>query len=230
LSGDCGIDEACMADKLNLIMRVATATPGMQAESVEFERLIERVRACTICEARLPNAPRPVLRAAPSARVLIVGQAPGRRVHESGIPWNDPSGDLLRAWLRIDREDFYDERRIAIIPAGLCYPGTGESGDLPPRPECAPHWHPKLRAMLPHIRLTLLVGGYAQAYYLGAGRKKTLAETVRAREEYLPEFFPLPHPSPRNRLWLKKNDWFEREALPQLRRRFRAALGDRKPK
>jgi len=218
-----------MADKLNFIMRVTTAAPGMPAESVEFECLIERVRACTMCEGHLPNPPRPVLRASPSARVLIVGQAPGRRVHESGIPWNDPSGELLRDWLRIDREVFYDEQRIAIIPAGLCYPGTGESGDLPPRPECAPHWHPKLRAMLPQIRLTLLVGGYAQAYYLGSRRKKTLAETVRARAEYLPELFPLPHPSPRNRLWMKRNDWFEREVLPQLRRRFRAALGDRNP-
>lgn len=213
-----------MADKANFIMRVAADAPGVQAEYVDFERLIERVRACTICAAHLPNAPRPVLRASPTARVLIVGQAPGRRVHESGIPWNDPSGELLRDWLRIDREVFYDEQRIAIIPAGLCYPGTGESGDLPPRPECAPHWHPKLRAMLPHIRLTLLVGGYAQAYYLGSRRKKTLAETVRARAEYLPELFPLPHPSPRNRLWMKRNDWFEREVLPQLRRRFRAAL------
>jgi uracil-DNA glycosylase len=218
-----------MADKANFIMRVATAAPGTQAESVEFERLVERVRACTICEAHLPNAPKPILRASPTARVLIVGQAPGRRVHESGVPWNDPSGDLLREWLRTDRGDFYDVRRIAIIPAGLCYPGTGESGDLPPRPECAPQWHPKLRAMLPHIRLTLLVGSYAQAYYLGSRRKNTLAETVRARLEYLPEFFPLPHPSPRNRLWMKRNDWFEREVLPQLRRRFRAALGDRNP-
>jgi uracil-DNA glycosylase len=165
-----------------------------------------------------------VLRASPTASVLIVGQAPGRRVHESGIPWNDPSGELLREWLGVERDVFYDDRRIAIIPAGLCYPGTGESGDLPPRPECAPHWHPKLRAHLPAIRLTLLIGSYAQDYYLGARRKKTLAETVRARDEYLPEFFPLPHPSPRNRLWMKKNAWFEREVLPQLRRRFRACL------
>jgi uracil-DNA glycosylase len=196
----------------------------MRATTAGFKRLLAEVRACRICEAHLPNPPKPVLRASPGARLMIVGQAPGRRVHESGIPWNDPSGDLLRQWLRLDKDAFYDERRIAIIPAGFCYPGTGESGDLPPRPECAPQWHPKLRAQLPAIRLTLLVGSYAQAYYLGERRKKTLAETVRARSEYLPEFFPLPHPSPRNRLWLKNNAWFEREVLPQLRRRIRACL------
>ena len=201
--------------KVNFSMRVKTA---------DFERLLTEVRSCRICEAHLPNPPKPVLRASPTASVLIVGQAPGRRVHESGIPWNDPSGDLLREWLRLDREAFYDERRIAIIPAGLCYPGTGESGDLPPRPECAPRWHPRLRALLPAIRLTLLVGSYAQAYYLGARRKRTLAETVRARDEYLPEFFPLPHPSFRNRLWMKRNPWFEREVLPQLRPRVKSCL------
>ena len=189
-----------------------------------FERLLKEVRSCRICEAHLPNPPRPVLRASPSASLLIVGQAPGRRVHESGVPWNDPSGDLLREWLRLDRDAFYDERRIAIIPVGFCYPGTGASGDLPPRPECAPQWHPRLRAQLPAIRLTLLVGSYAHAYYLGARRKKTLAETVRERAEYLPEFFPLPHPSPRNRLWLKNNAWFGREVLPQLHRRVAACL------
>jgi len=204
-----------MADSADFIMRVRPA---------EFKRLLAEVRACRICEAHLPNPPRPVLHASPSASLLIVGQAPGRRVHESGIPWNDPSGDLLREWLRLEREAFYDERRVAIIPAGLCYPGTGESGDLPPRPECAPHWHPRLLAHLPAIRLTLLVGSYAQAYYLGARRKKTLALTVRARNEYLPEFFPLPHPSPRNRQWMKRNAWFERDVLPQLRRRIKASL------
>jgi uracil-DNA glycosylase len=197
---------------------------NMQVKTADFERLLTEVRACRLCSAYLPNPPKPVLRASPTASVLIVGQAPGRRVHESGIPWNDPSGDLLREWLRLDREAFYDERRIAIIPAGLCYPGTGESGDLPPRPECAPRWHPRLRALLPAIRLTLLVGAYAQAYYLGARRKETLADTVRERDEYLPEFFPLPHPSPRNRLWMKRNAWFEREVLPQLRRRVKACL------
>ena len=190
-----------------------------------LDKLLAEVRACTICAAHLPNAPRPVLRAACSARVQIVGQAPGRKVHETGIPWNDPSGDLLREWLGIERDTFYDATRVAIIPAGFCYPGTGLSGDLPPRPECAPQWHPRLRALLPQVRMTLLIGQYAQAYYLGARREKTLADTVRAYRQYLPAFFPLPHPSPRNRRWLAQNAWFERDVLPALRRCFRSALG-----
>lgn len=159
--------------------------------------------------------------------LLIVGQAPGRRVHETGIPWNDPSGDRLRAWMGVSREAFYDARRIAIIPAGLCYPGTGSHGDLPPRPECAPLWHPRLRAKLPEIRLTLLVGSYAQAYYLGARRKRSLALTVKSARKYLPEFLPLPHPSPRNQRWLKLNPWFARDVIPLLRRKVRAALAAR---
>ena len=190
----------------------------------ELEDLLAQIRECRICAAHLPHAPRPVLRAAGSARVQIVGQAPGRRVHETGIPWNDPSGDLLREWLAIDRAVFYDVKRIAIIPAGFCYPGKGPSGDLPPRPECAPQWHPRLRPLLPQLRLTLLVGQYAQTYYLGARKRRTLADTVRDYREYLPEFFPLPHPSPRNRRWLAQNAWFERDVLPALRRRFRIAL------
>ncbi len=190
-----------------------------------LDRLLADVRACRVCEAHLPCGPRPVLRAAQSARLLIVGQAPGRKVHETGIPWNDPSGDLLRAWLDIDRGRFYDERRIAIIPAGFCYPGKGAGGDLPPRPECAPLWHPRLRPLLPEVRLTLLIGQYAHAYYLGKRRKKTLTETVRARSEFAPEFFPLPHPSPRNRRWLRINGWFERDVIAELRARVGEALG-----
>lgn len=153
---------------------------------------------------------------------MIVGQAPGRKVQETGIPWNDPSGDRLRDWLQLTKEEFYDESRIAIVPAGFCYPGKGKSGDLPPRPECAPLWHPPLRAALPKITLTLLVGSYAQEYYLGERRKETLSDTVRAYAEYLPEYLPLPHPSPRNRLWLRQRPWFEKEVLPVLRQHISA--------
>ena len=198
------------------------ALAGNRAE--KFERLLQEVRACRVCEAHLPHPPKPVLLAGHTATLMIVGQAPGRRVHQTGIPWNDPSGDTLREWLKLDREQFYDARRIAIIPTGFCYPGTGKHGDLPPRPECAPLWHPRLRAQLPYLRLTLLIGSYAQAYYLGQRVKSSLAETVHACKEYLPEFLPLPHPSPRNRRWLKLNPWFENEIIPLLRRRTRQAL------
>ncbi len=189
-----------------------------------LEALLAEVRACRLCEAHLPLGPRPVLRADAGARVLIVGQAPGTRVHATGIPWNDPSGDRLRAWLAVDRDAFYDERRFAIIPVGLCYPGRGRSGDLPPRPECAPLWHPRLRALLPDIGLTLLVGQYAQAFYLGGRQKSTLTDTVRAWAGYLPEFLPLPHPSPRNTRWLAVNPWFEQDVIPVLRKRVHALL------
>lgn len=192
----------------------------------KLDDLVEQARACRLCAKHLPHEPRPVLRAAPGARILIVGQAPGRKVHETGIPWNDPSGDLLREWLQMPREQFYDERRIAIIPTGLCYPGTEKGADLPPRPECAPLWHPPLRAALPDLRLTLLIGRYAQAYYLGKRQGKTLAETVHNFKQFLPESFPLPHPSPRNRRWLKLNPWFESEVLPQLRKQVALALKD----
>jgi len=192
--------------------------------SPALQNLVSEARACRLCEAHLPLGPKPIFLAGTGARLLIVGQAPGRRVHQTGIPWNDPSGDNLRAWLAMEREVFYDTTRIAILPAGLCYPGTGDGGDLPPRPECAPLWHPRFRAALPAIRLTLLVGQYAQAYYLGARRKSSLARTVRAWQEYAPDFLPLPHPSPRNRLWLKRNPWFGREIIPVLRRRVRDVL------
>jgi len=162
-----------------------------------LEALLREVRACTACAEHLPLGPNPVLRAGPTARILIVGQAPGTRVHHTGIPWNDPSGDRLRDWLQFDRALFYNSARIAIIPMGFCYPGRGASGDLPPRPECAPLWHPRLLAELPDLQLKLLVGKYAQDYYLGT-RRQSLATTVRQFSQYLPEFFPLPHPSPRN--------------------------------
>ncbi|HJV83843.1 MAG TPA: uracil-DNA glycosylase family protein [Noviherbaspirillum sp.] len=167
----------------------------------------------------LPHGPRPVVQAGSGARLLIVGQAPGRRVHDTGIPWNDPSGDRLRDWLGLSREEFYDEQQVAIVPTAFCYPGKGKSGDLPPRRECAPAWHPSLLAAMPNVQLTLLIGRYAQEFYLGDNGKPTLTETVAAWKEYLPQYFPLPHPSPRNQSWWKKNPWFERELLPELRRR-----------
>ena len=179
-------------------------------------------RACNACADELPFKPRPVFRVGRSAKLLIVGQAPGRLVHETGIPWNDPSGEVLRAWLGVDRAAFYDTSRIAIVPTGLCYPGTVDGADLPPCAGCAPLWQPRFRAALPEIRLTLLVGSYAQAFYLKKRRKRTLGETVRAYREYLPEFFPLPHPSWRNLLWLKRNPWFATNVIPALRRRVKA--------
>jgi uracil-DNA glycosylase len=188
--------------------------------------LLAEVGACRLCAALLPHEPRPVVRASRTASILIIGQAPGRRVHETGIPWNDPSGGRLRSWLALDRDAFYDERRIAIMPMGFCFPGTDpKGGDYPPRPECAPHWHLRIRALMPNLSLTLLVGSYAQAHYLGKARKPSMTETVRAFRDYLPDYLPLPHPSWRNTVWLKRNPWFEAALLPELRRRSGKALG-----
>lgn len=183
-----------------------------------LEEAMAAAQACAICAGHLPLGPRPVFRVSRTARLLIVGQAPGTRVHETGIPWNDRSGDRLRDWLGLDREAFYDESRVAILPAGFCYPGRYQrGGDLPPRPECAPMWHRRLTAHMPHIQLTLLAGQYAQAHYLGRRRCHSLTATVAAWRDYLPEYIPLPHPSWRNTVWLRKNPWFETELLPVLR-------------
>ena len=181
--------------------------------------LLKKVRACSHCAAHLPLGPRPIVRIAPTARLLIIGQAPGTKVHESGVPWDDKSGDRLREWLAVDTDTFYDEGRIAIMPMGFCYPGVDKNGgDAPPRPECAPLWHEQLCQHLPNIKLTLLIGMYAQAYYLGPRRKKTMTETVKAWAEYQPEgLLQLPHPSWRSTGWLKKNPWFETDVLPVLR-------------
>lgn len=189
-----------------------------------LETLLAEVRGCRICEAHLPLGPRPVVRAHPESRILIVGQAPGTKVHATGIPWNDPSGDRLRDWLQMDRATFYDSKLLAIVPMGFCYPGKGKSGDLPPRPECAPLWHERIRHLLPKLQLTLLIGQYAQRYYLGQACHKRLADTVRHYADYLPAYFPLPHPSPRNRLWLRQNAWFEVSVVPELRQKVHGIL------
>lgn len=175
-----------------------------------------------MCERQLPLGPRPVLRAAATARILIVGQAPGLRVHTTGIPWDDASGERLRAWMGVGKEAFYDESHVAIIPMGYCYPGRGKSGDLPPRRECAQLWLDHLIAKLPLIELTLLIGQHAQRHFLGRRRKPSLAETIKAWREYSPAYIPLPHPSPRNTPWLQRHAEFEKELLPELRRRIAA--------
>ena len=194
--------------------------------SESLDSLLHRIRACRLCEAQLPLGPNPVLRARADARLLIVGQAPGLKVHESGIPWNDASGIRLRHWLGIERETFYDEARVAIVPMGFCYPGRQGSGDAPPRPECRATWHPRLLPQLKAVRLTLLFGQYAHAYFLGDRRKATLTETVRAWREYGPTLLPMPHPSPRNVGWFKANPWFEAEVVPALRERVRATFAE----
>lgn len=196
---------------------------------ISLEDLLAQVRACRYCEASLPLGPRPVLRVSASARLLIVGQAPGTKVHASGIPWNDPSGDRLRQWLQLEREQFYDESRIAIVPMGFCYPGRGKSGDLPPPPACAPLWHEKLLQHMPQLQLILLVGSYAQQYYQGqtpatAVPRETLTARVQRWREFGPRYFPLPHPSPRNTMWLRRNPWFEAQVVPALRTRVQRAL------
>jgi uracil-DNA glycosylase len=182
------------------------------------------ISACTLCAAHLPLGPRPVIRGLPTARLLITSQAPGTRVHETGLSFNDRSGDRLRDWLALDRATFYDERLVAIMPMGLCYPGRlPNGGDAPPRPECAPRWHPRFLALLPEIRLTLLVGSYAINHYLG--ERRSMTETVAAWRDYLPRYLPLPHPSWRTTAWERKNPWFAETLLPELRGRVRAALG-----
>lgn len=180
--------------------------------------LLAEVRACTICAAHLPHGPRPVLQLDGRARILIAGQAPGRRVHQTGVPFDDPSGDRLREWMGIGRDVFYDPASIAILPMGFCYPGPGRSGDLPPRPECAPAWRQKLLGHVGSIELTLVIGHHAQAWHLRTGRLG-VTEVVRNWRSHLPRLVPLPHPSPRNRIWLGRNPWFEKDLLPALRRR-----------
>lgn len=191
----------------------------------QLDKLLAEIHACRICAAHLSLGPRPVLQASSTARLLIVSQAPGRKVHDTGIPFNDVSGERLRDWLGIDRNTFYDASRIAIVPMGMCFPGTSRGGDLPPRPECAPTWHPRLLPLLTKVQLTLVIGQYAQAGILGVPRGTRLTDTVQAWREHLAQGrLPLPHPSPRNRLWLVRNPWFETELLPVLRKCVSTAL------
>ncbi len=193
--------------------------------SDSLNSLLAEIRACRLCEAHLPLGPRPVLQASSTSRLLLVSQAPGRKVHASGVPFDDVSGDRLREWLGIDRDTFYDARRVAIVPMGFCFPGTERSGDLPPRPECAPTWHPQLLPRLKQVQLTLAIGQYAQAGLLGTTRGASLTETVRDWHTHLANgIMPLPHPSPRNRPWVIHNPWFAQELLPLLRTRIATLL------
>ena len=203
-------------------MRLVVGKPGGR----RLERLAVEARACRICEGHLPLGPRPVFRVSTTARLLIVGQAPGTKVHETGIPWNDASGERLRDWLALDRDTFYDAARIAILPVGFCYPGVdNHGGDRPPRRECAPRWQNRFLALMPRIELILLVGSYAQAFHLVARRKPRMTETVAAWRDYLPRFLPLPHPSWRNTAWLKRNPWFGEALLPELRQEVKRLIG-----
>lgn len=188
---------------------------------VALRPLLREIRACTECVGRLPAGPRPIVQAGTRARVAIIGQAPGRKVHETGIPWDDPSGDRLRKWLHVERDVFYDPNAFALVPMGFCYPGTSKGADLPPRPECAPLWHERLLTALPNIELYLLFGQYAQARYLGDRASKRLTDTVVNWRAFTPRMIPMPHPSPRNQRWLVRNPWFEDEVIPYMQRRLR---------
>ncbi|AMP98024.1 Uracil-DNA glycosylase [Pedobacter cryoconitis] len=182
-----------------------------------LEELLKEIRACIICKGQLPDFPRPVVQASVESKIVIIGQAPGQKVQHSGIPWDDQSGNELRRWLGVSKEQFYDDKLFALVPMGFCYPGKGNSGDLPPRSECAPRWHQSLMAEMKDIRLIMLIGQYAQNYYLRDIKNTTLTERVRDFKNYLPSFLPIVHPSPRNKIWQKKNPWFEYEVVPFLR-------------
>ena len=197
--------------------------------SAPLDHLLTRIRSCRLCAQQLPLGPRPVLQAASSARLLIVGQAPGTRVHASGVPWDDRSGQRLRDWLQLDAVTFYDPARVAIVPVGFCYPGKAGSGDAPPRPECRATWHPRLWPLLPKIELTLLVGAHAQSLLLPGARQSSLTAAVRGWRDYLPRMVPLPHPSPRNVAWFQNNPWFDADVLPYLRERVRAVCAPPPP-
>lgn len=189
-----------------------------------MHKLLTEIKNCRVCEGHLPFAPRPVVHFSSEAKIVVIGQAPGTKVHETGVPWNDPSGERLRSWLNVSREQFYDTKNFGIVPMGFCYPGKAKSGDLPPRPECAPLWMEKTLKVMSKRKLILLIGQYSQKYFLGDRRKSNLTETVKHWKEYLPEYFVLPHPSPRNNIWLKKNQWFEDTLVKDLQRKVNSIL------
>jgi uracil-DNA glycosylase len=189
-----------------------------------MESLIQEIRQCRICKAHLPLGPKPILEADKNSKIILLSQAPGRVAHQSGIPWDDAGGKRLREWLNVSEEQFYNTKNFGIMPMGFCYPGKGKSGDLPPRPECAPQWHDLLWKEFEQVEMVLLIGMYSQKAYLKKQAKRTLTETVATYEEYLPRYFPLPHPSPRNRFWLSKNPWFEEEVLAVLRARVKGLV------
>lgn len=195
-----------------------TDTFGVMAQQQHpaMKKLITQIKACTVCTSFLPYAPRPVISVSKNSKILIIGQAPGKKVNDSGIPWDDQSGNELRRWLGVSKEQFYDNKLFGLMGMGFCYPGKGAGGDLPPRPECAPLWHHQLLANMKNVKLTLLIGQYSQKFYLGDKFKPTLTENVKNYYEFLPKYLPLVHPSPRNKIWQKKNPWFEQELIPQL--------------
>lgn len=193
----------------------------------EFEKICEEARACKICEPHLPFGANPVFAAGENAKILVVGQAPGAKVHQTGIPWNDKSGEELRNWLGISDAEFYDTDLFSILPIGFCYPGKAKTGDLPPRKECAPTWQKRFTSHMPNLELILLIGQYAQKYYLKEYGYQTLTHAVKNHLDYHPEFFPLPHPSPRNFVWMGRNPWFKTDVLPFLKQRVHAILYDK---
>jgi uracil-DNA glycosylase len=192
---------------------------------MSLEQTLEHVRSCQHCIENLPHGARPVLQVSSKAKILIAGQAPGSKVHATGVPFDDASGDRLRLWLGVDKDQFYDAEKVAILPMGFCYPGTGKSGDLPPRKECAELWREQLLALMPNIQLTLIIGQYAIAWHLPDLKNDTLTNTVKKWRDHWPHKLPLPHPSPRNNIWLKKNDWFEGDVLPSLQGQVKKLIG-----
>ncbi len=193
-----------------------------------MDKILSEIRNCTVCKDFLPNVPRPIIQASSVSKIVIIGQAPGQKVQDSGVPWDDASGNNLREWLGVDKQTFYNEKIFALIPIGFCFPGSGKSGDLPPRPECAPLWHQRVLKSMTEIKLTLLIGQYAQNYYLKNTAKITLTETVKNYKEYLPNYIPLPHPSPRNNIWQKKNTWFKESLIQVLQEKIESLLDDNK--